>query len=67
MLNYMITEGQRADLMEALETARWGLGGAIQEARDEGTATDVIETLSAERAAYGYLWDTLNQMQPTNI
>jgi hypothetical protein len=31
-----------------------------------GAAADVIENLTAEKSAIGYLWDALNQMEPTD-
>jgi hypothetical protein len=77
MLNYMITEDQRREILHSLEWAEWALEVSMQTARDEaeenmrqfgkpGAAADVIENLTAEKSAIGYLWDALNQMEPTD-
>ena len=77
MFYYEIDEYQRRDILQALEWAEWALGAAMQTAKDEaeenlrqfgkpGAAADVIENLVAEKSACGYLWDRINQMQPTD-
>lgn len=77
MFIYEITENERREILNALELAMWALDVSMQTAKDEaeenlrqfgkpGAAADVIENLVAEKSACGYLWDRINQMQPTD-
>lgn len=63
MFYYEITESQRADLLHMLEWAEWAINEHLS--REEGKPW--AEHLSAEKSACGYLWDTLNQMQPSDV